>query len=202
MAVALQRTGLSVETETLESTVAKMETSLHHQEGKLANCLSQIEAADSMLKETGGSSEQMVAAVTAEIKVQVDKIEVLSPTIDPLQSEIADLKKQSTELQDEIEKMKLQVSANATEKSAKGDIISNTTNDIKILKESIENKKAEIEPLPGKIEATVEETDRLEGCINDYKVKHGGMRSADFTSVKTTGTSSGFTSVNQNGVKK
>jgi predicted RNase H-like nuclease (RuvC/YqgF family) len=104
----------------------------------------------------GGSSEQMVAAVTAEIQVQVDAMEELSPTIDPLQTEIAALKKQSSDLQDEIAALKVKVASAATEKDSKEDVISNTTNDIKILREAIEMKRAELEPLPAKIEVMFE----------------------------------------------
>ena len=39
-----------------------------------------------------------------------------------------------------------QVATNATDKSTKADTIANTENDIKILKQSIEEKKAEIDP--------------------------------------------------------
>jgi hypothetical protein len=98
----------------------------------------------------------MVAAVTAEIQVQVDAMEELSPTIDPLQTEIAALKKQSSDLQDEIAALKVKVASAATEKDSKEDVISNTTNDIKILREAIEMKRAELEPLPAKIEVIFE----------------------------------------------
>ena len=96
----------------------------------------------------------MVASVTGEVKVQVDKTEVLAPTIVPLQNDVASLKARSAQLQQDIENMKAQAATNAAEKAAKDDTISNTTNDIKILKESIEQKKAEIDPLPGAIEVT------------------------------------------------
>ena len=94
----------------------------------------------------------MVASVTGEVKVQVDKTEVLAPTIVPLQNDVASLKARSAQLQQDIENMKAQAATNAAEKAAKDDTISNTTNDIKILKESIDQKKAEIDPLPGAIE--------------------------------------------------
>lgn len=149
---------------------------------------------------TGGSSESMVASVTGEIKVQVDKQEALAPTIVPLQTEIAMMNQTAKALQEEIAQMKAQVAFNATDKAAKDDTIANTENDIRILKESVEQKKAEIDPLPGAIEEAVDETERLEGLIKDYHAKHGGMRSADYTTVKSSG-AGGFTSVNQNGTK-
>jgi hypothetical protein len=43
----------------------------------------------------------------------------------------------------------------------------------------------------------VEETERLEKHIIEYKEKHGGMRSADFTAIKATSTGKGFASANQ-----
>mmetsp|Transcript_87016 Transcript_87016/g.174085 ORF Transcript_87016/g.174085 Transcript_87016/m.174085 type:complete len:210 (-) Transcript_87016:207-836(-) len=201
MAVALQRNGLSAETGAMETTVEKMETSLRNQEMKLADTTLQIEGADKLLADTGGSSESMVASVTAEIKLQKDKIEVLSPTVVPMQTEIAASTTSSNSLQAEIAVMKAQVSSNATDKSAKDDTIANTANDIMILKDKIAQKKAEIDPLPEQIDDCVAETERLEGLISDYQAKHGGMRSADFTAVKNTTSPGGFTSVNQNGTK-
>ncbi len=96
----------------------------------------------------------MVSSVTAELKSQVDQIEALAPTVPPLQDDIAMLNQQSKDLQKLIEEYKVKAAQNVTEKMVKGDTISNTTNDIKILKGSIEAKKAEIDPLPGKIEVT------------------------------------------------
>jgi hypothetical protein len=96
----------------------------------------------------------MVASVTAEIKLQVDKIEVLSPTVVPLQNEIAALTASSNSLQAEIASMKAQVASNNTDKNAKEDTISNTSNDIMILKDTIAQKKAEIDPLPGQIDVS------------------------------------------------
>ena len=64
-----------------------------------------------------------------------------------------------------------------------------------------EEKKAEIDPLPGTIEETVDETERLEGLVMEYKEKHGGMQSADFAAIKGSSTGKGFASANQNGVK-
>jgi len=103
---------------------------------------------------SGGSSESMVASVTAEIKLQVDKIEVLSPTVVPMQNEIAALTASSNSLQAQIASMKAQVSSNNTDKNAKEDTISNTSNDIMILKDTIAQKKAEIDPLPGQIDVS------------------------------------------------
>lgn len=97
----------------------------------------------------------MVASVTAEVKVQVDKMEVLAPTIVPLQNDIASLNARSAQLQQDIATMKSQAAANATDKASKDDTVANTTNDIKILKQSIEQKKAEIDPLPGAIEVGI-----------------------------------------------
>jgi len=198
--MALQRMGLSKETGDMEEKIAKMEKSMAHQQSKLDQTNKQIAGAESLLAETGGSSEQMVASVTAEIKVQVDKTEALAPTIVPLQTEIAMLNSKSSALQAEIADMKAQVATNKTDRASKEDTIANTSNDIKILKENIEAKKQEIDPLPGAIEEAVDETERLSGLIADYQAKHGGMRSADFTSVKSSG-KGGFTSVNQNGTK-
>jgi hypothetical protein len=50
------------------------------------------------------------------------------------------------------------------------------------------------------LQEAVDETDRLQKLVADYAAKHGGMRSADFSSVKSSG-SGGFTSANQNGTK-
>jgi len=96
----------------------------------------------------------MVASVTAEIKLQKDKIEVLSPTVVPMQTEIAASTTSSNSLQAEIAVMKAQVSSNATDKSAKDDTIANTANDIMILKDKIAQKKAEIDPLPEQIDVS------------------------------------------------
>jgi predicted RNase H-like nuclease (RuvC/YqgF family) len=143
----------------------------------------------------GGSSESMVANVTSEIKLQVDKIEVLSPNVVPLQNDIAALTTQSEQLQAEIAAMKITVASNATDKAAKDDTISNTANDIMFLKQNIAQKKAEIDPLPGQIDVRnlltfkiitlisslapfmsneqecVAETERLEKYIEDYQVR-------------------------------
>jgi len=97
----------------------------------------------------------MVSNVTEDIQSQKDKIEALSPTIPPLQEEIAMLKQQSADLKATIEQHKAQVAMNARDKIHKDDQISATSNDIKILKHEIESKKAEIEPLPGKIEVFI-----------------------------------------------
>ncbi len=100
----------------------------------------------------GGNSESMVSSVTAEIKSQVDQIEALAPTVPPLQQDIRQLKNSSSDLQATIAKHKAKIAANATDKASKVDTIANTENDIKILQESIAAKKAQIDPLPGKIE--------------------------------------------------
>lgn len=201
MSAKLQRKGLSVEVGQMESSIAKMEVSVQHQQSKLDDCLKQTEGAEHLLKETGGTSESMVAQITEELKVNVEEIERLAPIVEPLQEEVSKMKTASESLAAEIEVLREKARKSSTERQTLDDTIASTMSDIKILKDRIEETKLESEPLAGAIEDTIEETERLVGLVNEYKEKHGGMRSADFTSIKSTGSKSGFKSKNQ-GLKK